>query len=468
MRLSETICALSTPQGNGAIAVIRMSGPNALAISGRFIELPARDKDIREASGNTIHFGRLCWNGQLVDEVVVSVFRAPRSFTGEDVVEISCHGSVYIQQKILEIMVQAGARLAGPGEFTQRAFLNGKMDLSQAEGVADLIASGTAAAHRLAMDQMRGGFSAEISKLRNELLQFISLIELELDFSEEDVEFADREQLTSLLDRIGAAIHALTSSFEYGNVIKNGVPVAIIGRTNAGKSTLLNRLLREERAIVSEIHGTTRDVIEDVIHVGGIAFRFIDTAGLRETSDQIEHEGIQRTHQKYKQAKIVIVLIDLTERTEEVDASLTFLHEQENQERSMIFALNKSDLVDSGRLESLESHYRKQYGGMGTIFSLSARDGHHLDTLEQLLQDLAVKKPDDESGVIVTNVRHYEALSLSSQALERARDGLESGLPTDLLAQDIREILHHLGEITGEITTDEILGNIFKNFCIGK
>jgi tRNA modification GTPase len=465
---TDTICALSTPAGSGAIAVIRMSGRTAFAICDELLRFPDPDKTLSTQQANTLHIGSIFVKNSLLDEVVVGIFRGPRSYTGEDLVEISCHGSNYIQQKILESLIAAGARLAKPGEFTQRAFLNGKMDLSQAEGVADLIASASEASHRIAISQMRGGFSESIRKLRAELLQFISLIELELDFSEEDVEFADRKRLTDLLGRIKHMISSLLSSFEYGNVIKNGVPVAIIGRTNSGKSTLLNKLVRDEKAIVSEIAGTTRDFIEDSIFIQGIQFRFIDTAGLRSTEDTIEKEGILRTYQKYSQAVLVILLVDATDDPEAVDESLRFLETEPAEKKQLILTINKTDLLSEEECRKLEAYYNERWAGRAKLLSISAKNGTHIGKLEELLASSALKNTQPEAGIVVTNIRHYEALTMSSQALERAETGLRNSLPTDLLALDIREILHYLGEITGEITTDEILGNIFKNFCIGK
>lgn len=465
---NDTICALSTPPGQGAIAVIRISGPEAFGICDKVSSFSDKGKKLLKQQANTVHFGKIKAKEEELDEVVYTLFRSPHSYTGEDIVEISCHGSVYIQQKILEMLVASGARLAKPGEFTMRAFLNGKMDLSQAEGVADLIASGSAAAHRLAFDQMRGGFSQEINNLRNELLQFISLIELELDFSEEDVEFADRKQFKALVNKIEKLTSMLLHSFEYGNAVKNGIPVALIGRTNSGKSTLLNRLLREDKAIVSEIAGTTRDFIEDTIILKGMQFRFIDTAGLRHTADKIESEGIQRTHQKYKQARIVIVMADVSDDPELVNESVAFMRIEDNRNRQIIFAMNKTDLLPAGEVNKKLDIYRKQWGDLAYVIGISAKQGDAIDELEELLLSFALKHSPGENEVVVTNVRHFEALSHAEEALQRILEGMDTGLPTDLIAQDVREVLHYLGEITGEITTDEILGNIFRNFCIGK
>jgi tRNA modification GTPase len=470
MNTNDTICALSTPPGSGAISIVRISGDKAIQICSTLLSFSDIKKNLLNVRANTVHVGVFHLDNSPIDDVVSTVFRAPNSYTGENIVELSCHGSPFIQQKILEVLVASGARLARPGEFTQRAFLNGKMDLSQAEGVADLIASGSAAAHRLAFQQMRGGFSAEIKKLRNELLQFISLVELELDFSEEDVEFANRNRLSELVKRIHHLVTDLIRSFEYGNVIKNGIPVAIIGRTNSGKSTLLNRILKEEKAIVSDIAGTTRDFIEDTVILQGIQFRFIDTAGLRHVTDQIESEGIRRTFNKYEQASIILVMVDLQDNLDNVTKSLSFLREGTTNlsKKTIVFLLNKLDIVADKDLHKVISDYIQLWGDIAQILAISAKNGDGIDELEKLLVARALKNSPSDSEVVVTNVRHFEALRHTSEALERIEKGLETSFPTDLLAQDIREALHYLGEITGEITTDEILGNLFKNFCIGK
>jgi tRNA modification GTPase len=462
----STICAISTPPGVGGIAVIRLSGSEAITITERAFSSPNGKKKLAEQSANTLHFGAIRSGEKMIDEVVVSLFRAPHSFTGEDVVEISCHGSQYIQQAILELLLSKGARMAGPGEFTQRAFLNGKMDLSQAEAVADLIASTSAASHKLALNQMRGGFSQELTKLRGELLSFVSLIELELDFSEEDVEFADRTQLLDLATRIEAMIGKLADSFKLGNVIKNGIPVTIAGETNVGKSTLLNALLNDERAIVSEIAGTTRDTIEDVINIRGVSFRFIDTAGIRTTADKIESMGIERTYQKIKQASIVLLLLDLTREPEKYLKNLEDVREHIDKQ-NLIIVGNKADQVD-------ESVVRKMLMDITLadnedMVFISAKMGHNIDSLKSLLlETVNLAKLNNEEDVIVTNARHFEALTQAREAINRAIDGLHNSITGDFLSQDIRECMHHLGLITGEISTDEVLANIFKNFCIGK
>jgi tRNA modification GTPase len=464
MIFDTTICAPAT-SGKGAIALIRISGPDSFVICERIISFPDKKKKLRDQAANTIHFGNIMDQEQVLDEVLISLFRAPYSYTGDDSVEISCHASPYVQKRLLELLVEKGAFLAKPGEFTQRAFLNGKMDLSQAEAVADLIASETRAAHRIAMDQMRGGFSDEIRALRQELLHFASMIELELDFSEEDVEFADREQLRSLVEKILSITQNLLLSFSRGNVIKNGVPVAIIGKPNVGKSTLLNRLLNEERAIVSEIAGTTRDAIEDTITLHGITYRFIDTAGLRETADFIENLGIRKTYQKIEHAAIVLLLADAGDDTGTIMAELGEIRKQvEGKDKPVILVLNKSDLHPGTHYTSKKLKLsRNEY-----LIHISAETGQNIDSLIQLLIEASRLGDLDNPGVIVSNIRHYEALKYVTGNLYRVLTGLKEKIPEDLLAQDIREALHYLGEITGDITNDEILGNIFKNFCIGK
>jgi len=468
MSIDEPICAISTPAGTGAIALIRISGKGAFEICDASITLARTKSKIAGLPGNSIHLGKIQNEGEPIDDALISIFRSPHSYTGEDLVEISCHGSVYVQQQVLETLINAGARLAEPGEFTRRAFLNGKMDLSQAEAVADLIASQSAGAHRLALNQMRGGFSAEISSLREELLQFVSLIELELDFSEEDVEFANRSQLSSLIKKIETIIERLIRSFEYGNAMKQGIPVAIIGQTNSGKSTLLNYLLHEEKAIVSEIAGTTRDYIEDIFIIEGIQFRFIDTAGLRQTNDKIETEGIQRTIKKYRQASIVLVVIDLTEEPQDVENDLAFIRKESDPDKTLILVLNKKDLVSQKIIRSKVAAFKKIWGNKILTINISAKHGQGIEELEKLLISSALTQTLSDQQIVVTNVRHLEALKPSFEAIKRVHSGLQSDIPADLLSQDIREVLHYLGEITGEISTDEILGNIFKNFCIGK
>lgn len=464
MMNDSIICAISTAPGAGAIAVLRLSGAEGIALTDRIFKAPSGIKLV-ERQPNTVHFGQIVEDGQLVDEVLVTVFRAPHSFTGEESVEIACHGSVYIQQQILQLLIRLGARLATPGEFTQRAFLNGKMDLSQAEAVADLISSSSAASHRMAMSQMKGGFSAELMRLRNELLHITSLLELELDFSEEDVEFADRATLRQIAGNIDELLERLCGSFSLGNVIKNGVPVAIVGNTNVGKSTLLNALLNEERAIVSDIAGTTRDVIEDTINLNGITFRFIDTAGIRVTEDEVENIGIERTFAKIGQARVVLLLTDLVRGVEKFEEYYQQVKSRLASDAKLLIVLNKTDQVDD--LLTPQETIRLFTAGE-EIIPISARTGTNLDLLIRELTDTVNLGAFNSSDVVVSNVRHYEALTHAREAVSRVVTGLESGLSGEFISQDIRECLHYLGEITGEITTDEVLGNIFKNFCIGK
>lgn len=464
MDRNDVICAISTASGMGAIAVLRLSGEGAIALTDRVFVSPS-GKELSEAGGNTVHFGRVLAGEELVDEVLVTVFRAPHSFTGEESVEIACHGSVYIQQRLLRLLVDVGARLAAPGEFTQRAFLNGKMDLSQAEAVADLIASSSVASHRMALSQMKGGFSAELVRLRADLLHITSLLELELDFSEEDVEFADRGELRRIAGNIRKLLVKLCDSFAVGNVIKNGVPVAIVGNTNVGKSTLLNALLNEERAIVSDIAGTTRDVIEDTVNLNGVTFRFIDTAGIRATEDEVESIGIERTFAKIGQARVVLLLTDLSRGAECFEEYYRQVKERLAPDATLLIVLNKTDRVDD--LLTPQETIRLFTSGE-EIIPISAKQGTNLDGLVEKLTEAVNLDSVHAGDVIVSNVRHYEALSHALTAVERVIAGLESGLSGEFVSQDIRECLHYLGEITGDITTDEVLGNIFRNFCIGK
>ena len=451
---NDTIVALSTPLGAGAIAVIRLSGTQAIAI----VDEAFSGKKLAQQASHTLHVGTIRQQDELIDEVVVALFVAPHSFTKEDVVEVSCHGSPFIIQQLLQLFVQGGARLATPGEFTKRAFLHGRFDLAQAEAVADLIASESQRAHRAALNQMRGGFSQEISGLREQLVYFASLIELELDFSEEDVAFADRGQLETLVVDIRAVVVRLMSSFSAGNVIKNGVPTVIAGKPNAGKSTLLNALLNEERAIVSEIPGTTRDVIEDEITLEGVRFRFIDTAGIRETKDRVEALGVRRTHEKIQQASVVLYLVDLAN-----DSYETFEKEEAwllQVGRPFIIIGNKVDQASPELLQALQQR--------GDMVFISAEKKQNLEELRLKLMDFVDERQLDAEGVVVTNARHYASLSDTNEALESVLAGLEAEITHDFLAQDIRHALYHLGKITGEVTTDDLLATIFSKFCIGK
>lgn len=461
----STICAISTSPGSGAIAVIRLSGSEAFPIAGKIFKSPAIHKKLEEQPANTLHFGQIIFNNEVIDEVVVALFRAPHSFTGEDIVEISCHGSVYIQQKLLEILVESGARLARPGEFTQRAFLNGKMDLSQAEAVADVIASSSAAAHKLALKQMRGGFSKEISDLRDQLLHFTAMVELELDFSEEDVEFADRTELRKLAEKVEQLLRKLKNSFQLGNAIKNGIPVAIVGETNVGKSTLLNALLNEDKAIVSDIHGTTRDVIEDVVNIHGTAYRFFDTAGIRETLDHIESLGIERTYHKLSEATVVLLVVDTQNPYPVVKGRIDKIRKRLTSSQKLIVVANKTDV---GKPETIEHLKKLELGENEKCVFIVAREKQNLDELIDLMAHAVNTDALNQEDVIVSNARHYEILKNAHAAIERVLNGLDTGITGDFLSQDIRECLHYLGEITGEISTHEVLGHIFKNFCIGK
>jgi tRNA modification GTPase len=459
----DTIIALATASGNGAIAVIRLSGGDAITVVDTHFTSVVKNKSLQKQATHTIHLGHIVDDKRILDEVLISVFRNPKSYTGENVIEISCHGSLYIQQEIIQLFLRKGCRMANAGEFTLRAFLNGKLDLSQAEAVADLIASDNEASHQVAMQQMRGGFSSEIAKLREELLNFASLIELELDFAEEDVEFADRDQFKELLEKITFVLKRLIDSFAVGNVIKNGIPVAIVGEPNVGKSTLLNALLNEERAIVSEIAGTTRDAIEDEISIGGIGFRFIDTAGIRETQDIVETIGIKKTFEKIDQAQVVIFLFDSTEFKSKGVKLKIELEKIRNKypQKPLIVVSNKIDQIDDVQISEMQSTIPE-------IQLLSAKTGFGVEQLTNVLLDLINTGALRNNETIVTNSRHYDALLKAFEEVQKVKSGLETGLSGDLLAIDIRQALFHFGEITGEITNDDLLGNIFANFCIGK
>jgi len=460
---SDSIVALATPSGAGAIAIIRISGADAIAI-GNSVFQSVKGKDLTKQKSHTLHLGQIIDDNKTLDEVLVSVFKGPNSYTGENTIEISCHGSTYIQQQIIQLLLRKGCRMADPGEFTLRAFLNGKLDLSQAEAVADLISSDNEASHQIAMQQMRGGFSNEIARLREELLNFASLIELELDFAEEDVEFADRSQFHELLNRIENVLKRLIDSFAVGNVIKNGIPVAIVGEPNVGKSTLLNALLNEERAIVSEIAGTTRDTIEDELVIGGIGFRFIDTAGIRDTEDVVESIGIRKTFEKIEQAQVVVFLIDSAQLTDNnIEKVQVELEKIKNKFplKPLIIIGNKADRVD----DSHQLFIRKE---IPNILLISAKERTGVEELKQQLLSFVNTGALRNNETIITNTRHYDSLLKALDEIQKVKYGLQTNLSSDLMAIDIREALYHFGMITGQVTNDELLGNIFANFCIGK
>jgi tRNA modification GTPase len=458
---SDTICAISSPAGMGAISLIRISGEIAIDVMNK-VFFPANSHNINEIASHTVYYGSFIEGEEVIDSLLMTVFRAPHSFTGEDMVEFSCHGSLYIQKRIMETLLTMGLRLASPGEFTLRAFLNNKLDLSQAEAIADLISATSKGAHDLAMNQMRGGFSCKIKELREKLIGFTALIELELDFSDEDVEFADRSEFLRLVEEIKTEVETLKESFKQGNVLKHGIPVAIVGKPNVGKSTLLNALLNEEKALVSEIPGTTRDSIEDILSIEGIAFRFIDTAGLRESQDEIELMGIERTYQKINQAQIVLYVIDISKTTvDDIKIALKdFTEHIQNPEKKFIIIGNKIDKLQKTPLKFSE------LVELETIFVSAKRKENTGMILDTLLRSVNLANTGNKA--IVSNIRHYESLSKTLSAIENIEEGLLQNLPTDLLSTDIRTALHYLGEITGEITNEDILGSIFSKFCIGK
>ncbi len=465
MNQRDTICAIATGGQAGAIAVLRVSGPEAITITSKCFRPSVQTKTLANCKGGTVVFGRIMDGSEIVDEVLISVFRAPRSFTGEETIEIACHGSVYLQQRILELLLKMGARLALPGEFTQRAFLNGKMDLSQAEAVADLIGASSKASHRIAMHQMRGGFAGELTLLHDEMVKISALLELELDFSEEDVEFADRTLLLDIATRIRHKVQSLSQSFKVGNAIKNGIPVVIAGETNVGKSTLLNALLKEERALVSDIHGTTRDTVEDTITLGGIHFRFIDTAGLRNTVDVVEQMGIDRTRSKLGMAEIALAVAEITLPLEVILAKVQEI-KNHSAEASVVCILNKADKLSDDDVQARVEIVKQKLDL--PVVAISAKFFIGIDELESLLVKVSGAADVGENTLVVSNLRHYEALVKAGDAIDRVISGLNQGITADFIAMDIRQCQHYLGEITGTFTNHEILGYIFKNFCIGK
>ncbi len=467
---NDTIVALASPSGSGAIAVIRVSGNDAISIC-KSVFSSVSGKDISKQKSHTLHLGHIVDDEKVIDQVLLSIFKGTNSYTGENTIEISCHGSTYIQQQIIQLLLRKGCRMANAGEFTLRSFLNGKMDLSQAEAVADLISSDNEASHQIAMQQMRGGFSNEIMQLRKELLNFASLIELELDFAEEDVAFADRTQFRDLLNRIEFVLKRLIDSFAVGNVIKNGIPIAIVGEPNVGKSTLLNALLNEERAIVSEIAGTTRDTIEDELVIGGIGFRFIDTAGIRDTEDIVESIGIKKTFEKIEQAQVVLYLVDGSRLSVDgkLDAILVEVGKTRNQfpQKPILIIINKMDLISPEIITKIDSKLTTNNQQLTTIY-ISARENIGVDDLKNQLLSFVNTGALRNNETIVTNTRHYDSLLKALEEIQKVNFGLQSNISSDLMAIDIREALYHFGMITGEVTNDELLGNIFANFCIGK
>lgn len=468
LNIEDTICAPATVPGTGAIAIIRMSGKDSFRIADKVVS--CKGSTISETEGYKLRYGvALEADGTDLDTVLVSVFRSPHSYTGEDSVEISCHSSKFVVERLLQRLVDSGARMAGPGEFTQRAFVNGKMDLAQAEAVADVISSQNAAAHRVAYSQLKGGFSKELKTLRDELLKMTSLLELELDFSEEDVEFASRRELSALLDGALRHIHSLTDSFRYGNALRNGVPVAIVGAVNAGKSTLLNALVGDDRAIVSDIAGTTRDTVEETMTIDGTLFRFIDTAGLRTTQDEVEKIGISRSYKKMSEAEIVLALLDVTVPEEENEHSISdIVNNLDVKSQKLIVLLNKVDVLGSNINVSLLNNTVSSPDEKVTKLYISAKTGFGLDTLRTLLSDSQKTATLDSGQTIVTNLRHYQSLMSATASLEKVRFSLTTSQTPDLLSEDLRQALHHLSSILGEVTPDEVLGNIFERFCIGK
>lgn len=458
----DTICALATANGIGAIGIIRISGDDAIPVSAKIFE----GKNLEKAQSHTVHYGFIKDGDEVIDEVMISVFKAPKTFTAEDSVEISFHGSPHIAKKILEVLIKNGARMAKAGEFTMRAFMNGRIDLSQAESIADLIASENEASRKVALNQLKGGITNEISFLRTDLLNFVSLIELELDFAEEDVEFADRTALNQLLDKIEAKLNSLIESFQYGNAIKNGTAVAIIGKPNAGKSTLLNALLKEERAIVSNIAGTTRDTIEEILHIKGHAFRLIDTAGLRETVDEIEAIGVKKAKEKVENANILVYLADAA--TENFSEDIEMIKSLQRDDLKLIICATKIDEVSPAQYELVENIFRKEIPQDFDFITISAVENQNMQDLKDELSSYVEQLKSEESNVVITNQRHFEALGKSLDAVNKVKEAITFQISTELLAYELRNALEHLGEISGEVTNDEVLGNIFSKFCIGK
>lgn len=461
---NDAICAIATASGMGAIAVVRLSGQRCHEIALSIFKSRTRNLDKSSIVPNKAYFGDLVDGTDVVDEAIVTFFASPHSYTGEDSVEISCHGSVYIQQKVLEILIARGARLAGPGEFSRRAFLNNKLDLAQAEAVADLIASQSEASHKIAVNQLKGGFSKELRNIRSRLLDITSLLELELDFSEEDVEFADRTQLLELIEEAISHIGRLTESFRLGNAIKNGIPVTIAGETNTGKSTLLNAILGEERAIVSDIEGTTRDTVEETFNIFGTLYRFIDTAGIRQTTEEIERIGIERTFKKMEEADVILGMVDMTKGLEKaISAIRLIVSKVDRQQQTLIVLCNKRDVARDFQCERLLSEFEDI-----PIEFVSAKDNDDVERIKRFIFNNSSLHSVGANETLVTNMRHYESLRRSKENLEQVREGIMVGLSADLLSQDLRQALFYLGSITGEITNDEVLGNIFGRFCVGK
>ena len=458
----DTICALATANGIGAIGIIRISGDDAIPVSAKIFD----GKNLEKVQSHTVHYGFIKDGDEVIDEVMISVFKAPKTFTAEDSVEISFHGSPHIAKKILEVLIKNGARMAKAGEFTMRAFMNGRIDLSQAESIADLIASENEASRKVALNQLKGGITNEISFLRTDLLNFVSLIELELDFAEEDVEFADRSALNQLLDKIETKLNSLIESFQYGNAIKNGTAVAIIGKPNAGKSTLLNALLKEERAIVSNIAGTTRDTIEEILHIKGHAFRLIDTAGLRETADEIEAIGVKKAKEKVENANILVYLTDAA--TENFSEDIEMIKSLQRDDLKLIICATKIDEVSPAQYELVENIFRKEISQDFDFITISAVENQNMQDLKDELSSYVEHLKSEESNVVITNQRHFEALGKSLDAVNKVKEAITFQISTELLAYELRNALEHLGEISGEVTNDEVLGNIFSKFCIGK